>query len=80
VIGIPLAAFPPQKEEIMAQNNNDANQGGKPITGKESSKPPMEDPKHSQHDESDRDEKHRMGQFGQAGDHPRDTGRGSRNK
>lgn len=32
--------------------------------------------KHSQHDETDHDEKHRMGQFGGAGDHPRDSGKG----
>ena len=36
--------------------------------------------KHSQHDQNDQDEKRRMGQFGGAGEHPRDTGRGNRHQ
>jgi len=65
----------------MAQEKDDAKgMGSKKPAGDQQSKDAQDGKMHSQHRDQERDEQHRMGQFGQAGDHPRDTGRGSRHK
>jgi len=66
----------------MAQEKDDVkgSEKGKDFADKRTFNPPGGDEKKTQHDPQEQDEKRRMGQFGGAGEHPRDTGRGSRNK
>jgi hypothetical protein len=64
----------------MAQENDDKKGGdGKDFADKRTFNKPGVD-RESQHDPNDQDEKRRLGQFGGAGEHPRDTGRGNRHK
>jgi len=67
----------------MAQEkgNHKGNKKGKSFSDKRTFNPPGGGAQHeSQEQPQDKDQEHRMGQWGQTGDHPRDTGRGNRHQ
>jgi hypothetical protein len=69
------------KDAAMAQEKDDAKGGNaKDQADKPTFNPPQGPPKKSQHDDSDRDEQHRMGAFTGAGEHSRDSDKGRRGK
>jgi hypothetical protein len=65
----------------MAQEKDDAKGGGKKDqASKRTFNPPGGPGKVSQHDETDKDEKGRMGNYTGAGEHSRDSDKGKRGK
>ena len=67
----------------MAQEKDAGKKGGegKDFADKRTFNPPGGGAVHeSQEQPQQKDPEHRQGQWGQAGDHPRDTGRGDRHK